>query len=275
MLAHALSLNTVRPLFALDPDAADRISQIETAKGSPMTDTQRGAIDTFLKQEKTSGRWSSHKRIIFPVWGNASANAIDLVTGAVGTWVNGPTHSDGYVQGNGTSQYFNFGTSYNAQGLTLGSAFLWVLSKTATATNNAVLIGAGSINPSDIYASNSATNTSCRWCGNSPRIDGAAVHSGIITFSRSSGNRSMWRRTTSGRSVLSSSVTGDAGTAVPSSNVFMMATNSSDAGSTPANYNNAQIGAAGFGLGLSDSDDAAFTSNLKTLWETVTGLTLP
>ena len=40
-------------------------------------------------------------------------------------------------------------------------------------------------------------------------------------------------------------------------------------------HSNARIGASFMGLGLSVADADAFTLNLKTLWETCTGLTLP
>ena len=40
-------------------------------------------------------------------------------------------------------------------------------------------------------------------------------------------------------------------------------------------HSNAQIGASFMSLGLSIAYADAFTLNLKTLWETCTGLTLP
>ena len=46
-------------------------------------------------------------------------------------------------------------------------------------------------------------------------------------------------------------------------------------GETLSDANNAQIGSMGVGLGLSDTQDTAFTLALKNLWETCTSLTLP
>jgi hypothetical protein len=46
-------------------------------------------------------------------------------------------------------------------------------------------------------------------------------------------------------------------------------------GSSVTELTNAELGAYGFGLGLSDADSDGFTANLKTLWETCTNLVLP
>jgi hypothetical protein len=56
-----------------------------------------------------------------------------------------------------------------------------------------------------------------------------------------------------------------------------MVNNATDVAATfnPQLYDDGQKGAYGFGMGLTDAQDLSFTASLKTLWEGLTGLTLP
>ncbi len=257
----------------IDPDAKAYINTIVSA-GATVTSTQRNAINTFYKTAKKDGFYTPIKRFYLPIWGIASPNAVDLITRTSGTFVGGVTHGAGFVQSNGTTGYFRTSTTFPDQGLTVSDGSLFVLNYTANTTNPAISIGAGNINTS--YILKNLTAVFARWCTSASAVAGTVTRTGIFSFSRKSGVRALWRRSTSGRSVLETLTNSDAGTLAVSP-VFALANNATDtAGSfSPVSYDNAQTGAYGFGLGMTNDQDAAFTSALKTLWETCTGLTLP
>lgn len=267
----------------LDPDAAAYIAAVETALGSSITETQKTAIDVFAKAEKLASRWTSIKRLYLPIWGNAAANAVCLKSLASGTFVGGVTHASGYVQGDGSTGYFNFGSTPSAQNLTTSSSGYFILifqagslsgtrahmacSDNGTNTIYAGLAngggggvlsaGFGSLTDAGGFVSTSLAHTNTR---------------GIITASRVSGSSFIQRRLTAGNSTLQTDSDAGAG-AIPSTrNLVAMAFNYNG---TITTVSDAQYGAWGTHAGYASSDLAAFTLNLKTLWETCTGLTLP
>ncbi|RYD49229.1 MAG: hypothetical protein EOP85_02050 [Verrucomicrobiaceae bacterium] len=251
------------PFHQYDTDAQARILQIETAKGSPMSLTQRMALDTFIRQEKSSGRWSSHKRIYLPIWANAAANAIDLITGTSGTWVNSPTHAHGYVQGNGTTQYFDTGTSPASVGITNMAGYLFGGVR-APMTGGLL----GSINT----FIDSAGGTRSRY---GDIIQTVAAQSGIILASQLAGSHSIHRRG-SASFTTSLSLSATTPTASYAGPFTCMSRNNSTDSANPVYYSADQQFMWGFGSGgLSTSAAESFSLNLKNLWETLTSLTLP
>ena len=272
MIALALSTSIIRPLFSLDAAAVSYIAAVTIAKGSAPTSTQQTAINNFIVAEKAASRWTGHKRIYFPIWANAAANAIDLKTLATGTYPNGATHDAGYVVGNGTSQYFDTGVTHSGAGLTASSGYMFVLQRNHPSVNFSAPIGAGATYPTDFYVQTTPQFVARYSAGDT--VTGAGSSAGIVSAARFSGTRKLFRRTTAARALMAST-TGADSAGLGGGNIFAMANNVSDAGSVPSGWCDSQFGAFGFGMGLSDADDAAVTSNLKTLWETCTGLTLP
>ena len=257
----------------LDPSAKAYINAV-VAAGGTVSGTQKEAINTFVKTGKADGWYSQLKRMYLPIWGVAAPNAIDMIGLTSGTFMGTVTHSSGYVQSNGTTGYFRTSTTFPDQGLTVSDGSLFILNYTANTTNPTISIGAGTVNTS--YILKNLTTVFARWCTSGSAVAGTVTRTGIFSFSRKSGVRTLWRRATSGRSVLETLTNSDAGTLAVSP-VFALANNATDtAGSfSPASYDNAQTGAYGFGLGMTNAQDTAFTLALKTLWETCTGLTLP
>jgi hypothetical protein len=86
-----------------------------------MTLTKINALDAFIKGEKTAGRWNGHKRIYFPVWGSAVANALCMKTLLSGTFVGGWTHSNQAAAANDVNGYFQPDATLPSMGMTLGN----------------------------------------------------------------------------------------------------------------------------------------------------------
>jgi hypothetical protein len=173
--------------------AAAYIERVETALGSSITETQKTAIGAFIEAEQVDGRWGAHRRLYLPIWANAAANAICLKSLTSGTFAGTITHGAGYVQSDGSTGYFNFGTDPSSLGLSAGNSSACVLTCPAT--------------------------------GNVP---------------------------TTAINAMAAVVNG-----------------------TRGSFSNARYGAWMAGLAMTQPNTDAFTGNLKTLWETCTGRTLP
>ena len=90
------------------------IQSIESVLGYEVPDYKLSAIDLFIVKEKDAGRWDLHKYIWLPVWNNTPANKICLKNGVtIGSYPRGITLGDGYVKGNGETQYFDSGIRAN------------------------------------------------------------------------------------------------------------------------------------------------------------------
>ena len=266
----------------LDPDAKAYVNAV-IATGISVTSTQRNAINDFIKAEKDASRYASIKRLYLPIWGTAAANAIDMVTRASGTFVNSPTHGAGFVQGNGSTSYFNFGVTPSALGLTTGDAGFYALIKQAgSVTGSRTYIGAAD-NPTNsiscwlaIAASGTLLSGNFGDTANpSAVITSPATHpttSGIIAAFKKSGVATLHKRLASGNTVLATETESAAGTMPSARTLYAMASNYNG---SPAALSDAQFGAFGASMGLDSASVVAFTANLKTLWETCTGLTLP
>jgi len=255
-----------------DRMAARYISAVETA-GATVTSTQRNAIDAFFKTGKSQGWISSLRRVYLPIWAAAAPNAIDMMTIASGTFVFGVTHSSGFVQGNGTTGYFDFGSTMPNDGLTSASGLLFCLVKVAntSATSAVSMLGHTNASNTQVIRQSTASNIQGRYTGTSLNLNGGNARAGILSLSSiSNTSRSFRRRLTSGVTSLTTSA-GEAAFTLSNVNCFAMARNSSGI-SEPTN---AELGAYGYSMGLSDFNTDAFTLALKTLWETSTGLTLP
>ena len=273
-------LQTTRGVLSsggFDRLAARYISAVESAGASVSAD-QKTAIDSFFKQGKTDGWLSSMRRIYLPIWGAAAPNAIDMCSGASGTFVGAPTYSASTVAF-ASGAYFNTNTSFSGQGLTPSSGYIFAL---ATAwTGIAIYVGgAGAASNQTALGRSDTTNTRLRYSGNvagngQVTSTGNAGTLGIISGSREGGNRKIYRRSNNGRSQVATSTSGNFGIIV-GSDVFFGATNNTDLiGSLSPSSVVCTLGFWGFGLGLTDAQDSAFTLSMETLWETCTGATLP
>jgi hypothetical protein len=189
--------------------AAAYIERVETALGSSITETQKTAIGAFIEAEQVDGRWGAHRRLYLPIWANAAANAICLKSLTSGTFAGTITHGAGYVQSDGSTGYFNFGTDPSSLGLSAGNSSACVL---------------------------------------------------ILRTRKNSGASAL--------ASLTCPATGN----VPTTAINAMA---AVVNGTRGSFSNARYGAWMAGLAMTQPNTDAFTGNLKTLWETCTGRTLP
>jgi hypothetical protein len=257
----------------MDQDAESYIDAVFSA-GSTVGGEQQAAINTFFKAEKMAGRYELLKRIYLPIWGAAAANALCMKSLTSGTFVGNVTHGAGFVKSDGTTGYFDGGVSPAAAGCLLESASIFCLSYEL---NKAIL------NTQRFCGVQGANNLTRMWIeryggGGGPNA-GNLISSPIdndhrYVFIRSRPNNT-FRFNGRFRSVYETKGSvSDAAQGLESvQNVYYLGLNNNG---TP-NFPNvdAKLGSYGIGLGYTEIEAAGFTANLKTLWETCTGLTLP
>ena len=264
----------------IDPDAADYIAAVELSLGYAVSNIKKSAISSFIKIEQASGRWNASGRFFFPIWEQAAANAICMKTQTSGTFSGGVTHGAGFVQGNGSNGHFSYGVNPADIGITSNSGTIFFLSIT-TPTNssfpghigcrqgsNAGVTGGISILSSGNFVSGVSTDQSSNQQVSVAALGGSTL--GLyVTTRRTSTDMQAYARRSSGM------VTGTQSTALsgePSSRILWgLGMN----GETAFRSNGKQGFYGAVDIGLSGEQVEAFTLNLKTLWETCTGLTLP
>lgn len=271
----ALKGETVR-----DADAMAYVSAAESAKGSPIPAAHRDAIHRFVVEEKTAGRWQGLKRFFLPVWGNAAANAICVKSLASGTWINGATQGPGYVQGNGSTQHFDFGASFAGVGATATDGMIFALvapggPDISTMEAYATIMGARTLPNTEATSmvKNALSNNLLVTYGahntNSAGVLNYATQIYLLKSTVADGIRHHTRTSSGAASGL---LTSTPPTGTSTANMTAMALN---AGGSMTGYGTYRLGAMGMGLGLTNAGADAFTLNLKTLWETLTGQSLP
>ena len=257
----------------LDPSAKSYINTI-VSNGASVSSVQRQAINNFYKSAKTGGYYSQLKRFYLPIWGIAAPNAVDLITTASGTFVGGVTHAAGYIQGNGTTGRFDIGVSPDTLGLIDGNASLSTLvyaSQVGTGFRSVYGVTQTSPVRKNLRFSRFTTTTGFEF-GAGANNSSDIIFNGIYIGSETASNSRYSRvRRSGGVTSLATNTTSSTG-GYPTINPQVMAANN---GGAFANYSADQIGSAHIGLAMTTSQADAFTAELKTLWETCTGLTLP
>lgn len=254
-----------------DPSAKAYINALVTA-GATVTGTQKKAIDTFYKTGKAEGWYGQLKRMFLPIWGIAAPNAIGMISGSSGTFNGTVTHAAGYVQGDGSTGYFDFGSRMPTDGLTFDNGLLFSLCNQGPTTSGGYIGVIAAANAQLIRAS-SSTAIQGRYTNNGTSVLGDSNMSGILTFCSQANNlRSFRRRYSAGATSLATSSTETASFSLANLNCYAMARNSTGSLSEPSD---ARFGSYGYSMKMSDPDTDLFTLALKNLWETCTGLTLP
>jgi len=258
-------------LASLDPDAKSYINTITTA-GATVTGTQRNAINAFYESAKTDGYYNQLKRFYLPIWGIAAPNAVDLITTTSGTFVGGVTPATGYIQGNGTTGYFNMNVSPQGVGMVPGSSSTFALVYQFQATFNALLQTAPTSNRLQGIVRGAGTSQLNAGLNSGSNLTDA-IGNGIYIESETAVNaRYLRKRTTSGAVSLGTNTTTPTGV-YASFNIQALCGQS--AANTRFGFSTAQTGGFGVGLAMTTVQADAFTLAYKTLWETCTGLTLP
>jgi len=262
----------------LDPDAKGYIDAV-VAAGGTVSGGQKSAINTFYKTGKSEGWYSSLKRMYLPIWAAAAPNAIDMTSLTSGTFNGTVTHAAGYIQGNGTTGYFDPGASGNLRTLGMsGSTLHYMLGVSQEGALLSIPIGVwDGILANRCQLTNELTPTSTNLFS-APELAAAVANNssprdGILIGScTTASSRYLHRRKTAGTTVGSNTIATTAN--VPDGQPYIMARNNLSPASTSLYYDG-RIFAASYGLAIAQADAPKFSLAIKNLYENTTGLTLP
>ena len=256
----------------MDEDAVAYLTAID-GDGAGVTWAQAVAVSDFVVAQKASGAWSVLSRMYLPTWGVAAANARCLVSATSGTFNGSVTHGTGYIARADSTGYFDTGIQVDeVSGLTNDSAWIGALMKTAVSNDQYL----GAVSGANVFLLRH-TVTPAITCeilsssGGRFATGTTSGNAGIISGRRLSGTRANNQRLAAGRSVLGSSTDSAVGTAL-ALNIYALQRNNNGTASAGVG---SHMGAFWFGSGVSDALDSSFTADLETLWETVTGLSIP
>lgn len=256
----------------IDAGALSYINAIR-ATGATVTNSQISALSRFVKQQKGNSLWGQIFRLYLPIWGTASANAICLKTLTSGTFSGSFTHASGYIQGDGTSNSFSLNSTAAGLGITAQQGCLFSLITTVPNNSFAGMIGVrdGHNNRNTGIMNNVGSNgqlagISASSSASATNIGNVGLH--LISRTTSTRQRMFVRRA----SELLQSVIATAASDSTLSTRTVLATALN--GETVFR-SSSRFGLYGAMAGIDDDQASDFTLDLKTLWETCTGLTLP
>jgi hypothetical protein len=258
--------------FSFDPDASAYIASLIAASAT-VTGAQRTAINDFFTLGKTQGWYAQLRRIYLPIWGAAAPNAIDMVTRSSGTFVGGTTPGAGFVQGNGSSGYFDFGVSPQGVGMVPGSSSTFMLVLQAQNTFNAPLQCAPPSARQNGFQRGSATSSGYTAGRNATTSVTDNTGTGIFIESEIAANSRYLRRRNSGGAASLGTDTSTPTGVYAAFNINAMCGQS--AGGSRYGFSTAQLGSYGVGLAMTTTQADQFTAALQALWQTCTGLSLP
>jgi hypothetical protein len=237
----------------------------------PNATNPKKIISDFYKAEKDAGQYSLHKRIYLPIFNNLAANAVDAITRDSGTFAGTVTVAPGYVQGDGLTGYFDMLQSPADLSMALTSQAMSYLTLSADLVGTRAVISAfeNSSANFDLFS----TDTLTRFNINSgPTLDASLARInqiGIFIGSRTAGNSSIYQRRSS-FATLATTTPSDIGL-VSTRDINVMRSTFGAGGF----YSNRQLGYYGIHNGLSTANAEVFSLNLKTLYESLTGIPLP
>lgn len=255
----------------IDPSAKAYITSV-TAAGATVSATQKNEINKFYKAAKSTGYYTSLKRLYFPIWGVAAANAIDMISLTSGMFVGGVTHAAGYIQSNGTTGYFTANGKMNQIWSNSNSISFGVLAKTRNTTQFKAYVGTAGGYP-DNYAllgTNSPPSAYEAYLIGIPTALGVVTSGGqgaLVSLDWDGTTRRLIERYAGTNTTRSTNTIANAAglTAVDvyfNNGVF-------------GQIGNFQMGAGWCADSLGVTNSGLFFAHLQTLWQNTTGLTLP
>ena len=232
--------------------------------------------EALILDGKSTGWWSSIKRLYLPIWGSATPNATDMVSLTSGSFVGGITHALGYVQGDGTTGYFSTTDTPSSLGMTTsgGSCFALV-NQADSRIDTRFFIGQTDASNRRVYLNQTGTSTiatTLYGAGASPTNSSTARNGMFLSVINATNSRYLKRISSEGIAFTITVTTND--TTLPSTlrQPYVMANNNNG---TAANFSDARLGVYGFGLGMSSINGDKFSISIKRLWETCTGFNIP
>ena len=269
---------------------ADALAWIEAeeAAGATFNASQKSAISVFYATQKASGVWAK-MRFLYPTWFGAEArNAIDMVEQRIALFPNGMSHSAGYIQGTGANQYMD--TQYAITGAnpitnlcTMG--VLCLQAQTSDVPNRGTIMMTNNNPTTDTIAlahGSAVSGPTFTRTGNASAVDGGltpANQTGFLIGSQTGNGSDTFlaaRRNTAGYTLLNDiSANNVTSSSLKSIICLVKYQNNSDVLNS-AHYNTlGRYGCFFLADGLNSSEISSFTLALKTLYETLTGLTIP
>jgi len=269
--------------FASDPDANAYIVSL-LAAGATLNTPQQNAINTFVSGEKTAGRWDGHKRIHFPVWQLAAANAICMKSLTSGTFTGSFQHTNRGVNSFGSSYFRTAGQFLTPLGISKSSYHISYMVTNQLNEQQGLL--AQNFSPLD--------ELNISWLASYTSNDDNVVESMFVNLDTLGFNASITSYTLAGgvvepigiisvsgngssqyakhRNVLGVSTKGT-GSIVQSGSISEFANDFM--GSQYGGGDAPTCGLLSLGTHMTTEQDSLFTAAAKTLWENVTGFTLP
>jgi hypothetical protein len=223
-----------------------------------------------MSGEIAAGRWDGIKRLYFPVWGVAAANAICMKSLTSGTFSGPMTHAAKGVYAIGFSSNMNTNTNLGSLGITKDSYHFALLMPEGAEENYSLPFSVNNtVEGNSIYALWSDGFSSLRIM--EKVFSGSIVTNlpSIMTTGNDSVAGNIYFKERLSGSTGVDTIAGSVTTAFPSNNLFIIGS------SIPDSAMNQPIGAFSASTELSSAQDTAYTTALKTVWETVTGLTIP
>lgn len=248
-----------------DPDVLAYISALNSA-GTIVTSVQQTAIETFIVAEKAANRWDKIKRFYLPIWGAAAPNAICMKSLTSGTFTGGAvTHGAGYVVSSYNGGYMNTNSTFPALQVTKDGYHFAVLYKTIPFGGDNYSDNAFGV--SNVFVEVNDGNSSYTLSNESLNINNIPI--GVFSLGGNASTRYVNSRNALGVNSLLSQTPTLITSPFATQDIYFLARNGYNLGSST------QMGAFSIATELTAAEDLAYTANLKALWETCTGLTLP
>jgi hypothetical protein len=234
-----------------------------------MTLTKINALDTFIKGEKTAGRWDKMKRLYFPVWQLAAANAICMKSLTSGTFNGSIVHAaKGVDVTDSANGKMNTNTNLGALGITNTSFHFAMLLPDGPEESYSIPFSVNDFSTNSIFP---LWNDGYSYTRVMERTFGSSFFTNlpsVISLGNDSVANNLYLKERISSSTDSDVIAGSVATAFSSANLFILGLSDGSVGM------NQPIGAFSASTELSSAQDAAYTTALKTLWETVTGFTI-
>lgn len=259
----------------LIPQASGYINAVRAAGGT-VSPAQENAIEAFLRTGTAENWLPALKRFYLPIWGAASANAIDMVLLGSGTWVGTVTHAAGYAQGDGSTGYFNLGTNPVAMGLSVagGSSAFAIVQQKDTRSDAREMLGVSGATRRVRLTHGNSTNFNTTLHSASGGTSGRNLTpSGVLVGYRLNNAINVVKRSNAlGFQDLGEGVPASALEPPTNQNLTAMAYNGEGVMSL---HTDSRLGGFGVSTMGTSAQAASFSAALQTLFETCTGLTLP
>jgi len=236
------------------------------AAGATVNATKEAAISTFINGEIAAGRWSKHKRLYFPVWQLAAANAICMKSLTSGTFSGSIAHTTSGVYVSGGTGNMNTNTNLGDLGITKTSFHFAMLLPNGPEEDYSIPFSVNNFTTSSIYLwwndGYSHTRLMEHQFGTGIFTQGTGS---VVSLGNDSVAGNLYLKDTVYESVGSDIIAGSVATAFPSANLFILGLSD---GTIGMNY---PIGAFSTSTELSSAQDTAYVSALTTLWEACVG----